>query len=93
MIRKFILTIFLSIFAFKGCNGGSERIYQGDDGVMKYEMDGKYHRYSLDSLIEADTLPMIEYWIQSPFKDYETKERIVRMIFMKDDIVYIVESV
>lgn len=84
--------MFFLLFAIKSCNGG-DGIYQGNEGVMENAMNGKYHMRSLDSLINADTLPMLDYWAVSAFRDYETSERLVRRIYMKDNTVYIVEDV
>lgn len=89
---KGLISIFVLLFALGTC-GGNNGIYQGEDGVMEYTMDGRYGVHSLDSLIEADTLPTVEYWVYSPFKDYETNERIMRMIYMKDNVVYVVERI
>lgn len=88
---KGLLTIFFFLFTLSTCGGNG--VYEGEEGVMEYTMDGKYHRRSLDSLISADTLPALDFWVCSTFRDQETNDRIARMIYMKDDVVYVVESV
>lgn len=39
--------------------------------------------YQLDSLIKADTLPMLNVWYEGTFIDYNTNNSITKRVFIK----------
>lgn len=63
---------------------------------MKYELfvqNGSV--YQVDSLINADDLPLLNKWISSTFIDYNTQEMITKRVYVRqhsknDEIVYII---
>lgn len=71
-----------------------------DDNVlgvsMKYELfikDGKM--YQVDSLINADNLPILDKWLSTAFTDYNTQEKVfkrflVRKVSKEKEVVYII---
>ena len=55
--------------------------------------DGKM--YQIDSLIAADTLPQLNKWLRSVYIDYETGERILKRMYIRqynngNEAVYLV---
>lgn len=56
----------------------------------------QYTEYQLDSLCNADNLPVIpDGWIRKTYSDYETNEYVVRYMYIKEltetyELIYIV---
>lgn len=94
---KFLIFISISLF-FINCSTHRNIIL--DDNVlgvsMKYELyikDGKM--YQVDSLINADNLPVLNKWLGTAFTDYNTQEKVskrflVRKVSEEKEVVYII---
>ena len=93
-----ILTLSLMGIFFIACS--IHKSISLDDNVlgvsMKYELyikDGKM--YQVDSLINADNLPVLNKWLGTTFLDYNTQEKVtkrflVRKTSEKKEMVYII---
>lgn len=50
--------------------------------------------FQVDSICVADTLPTLDTWMLSTFKDYETGETIVKRVYIKQqgetEVMYII---
>lgn len=72
-------------------NGG---VY-GTQMLTSYTM--RATNWQIDSICRVDTLPNIDAWTLSGFKDYETGENIVKRMYIKqtgkNEIIYIVTGV
>ena len=94
---KFLIFVLISLFFIK-CS--TQRNIILDDNVlgvsMKYELyikDGKM--YQVDSLINADNLPVLNKWLGTAFIDYNTQEKVskrflVRKVSKEKEVVYII---
>ena len=93
-----ILTLSLMGIFFIACS--IHKNISLDDNVlgvsMKYELyikDGKM--YQVDSLINADNLPVLNKWLGTAFIDYNTQEKVskrflVRKVSEEKEVVYII---
>lgn len=97
---KYILLV-VSIFALIGGCVWPTRVKPGnDDNIVlggpqmlnSYVMTAS--DYQVDSICVADTLPSLDTWMLSAFKDYETGEQIVKRVYIKqsgdEEVMYII---
>lgn len=51
----------------------------------------------VDSIIAVDSLPNLNKWLNSTYKDYETNEKIIKRLYIKQkenkEIVYIITGI
>ena len=91
----FILSLFI---LFPSCNRKAYKLSGEQEYSMMY--NGIYKAlsiYQLDSVIKADKLPIVNKWIESSYKDFETNEPIIlRTLYIENDtasLVYRVENI
>lgn len=92
--KSLILSIGISFMVF-GCGGtkhSSNTVY-GETMRNSYVMENVTQR-QVDSICVADTLPNIKEWTGSVYVDFETRQTIVKRIYMKSNepkqILYVV---
>lgn len=94
LINIIICTIF-SIFVIGCCAQKKNTTNEVLGASMKYSLYiEKGSSYQVDSLISADTLPVVNRWIGGTFVDYNTNNRITKRTFIKQfsgsEIVYVI---
>lgn len=84
MKNKIFLAI-LSILFLISC-GPTKNISNGDISIATkiYTYTQVLEDYQLDSLCVTDTLPPLDKWIVSRFKDYETGKGITKCMYIKE---------
>lgn len=86
MIKRALIGIGL-VFMLIGC-GVVKKQQEKNDYPLGTSMkltcniqDGK--EYQIDSIMVADTLPNLEKWLRSVYIDYETGERILKRMYIR----------
>ena len=97
-LKKTMVIVGLALM-FAGC-GVTKKQQERNDYPLGTSMrlacniqDGKM--YQIDSLIAADTLPHLNKWLRSVYIDYETGERILKRMYIRqynneNEAVYLV---
>lgn len=95
--KKLLLGIGISLFIFScGTLKTQKRVDYPLSSSMKITCNidnGKY--YQIDSIVNADTLPSVNKWLQSTFTDYETNQKYEKRLYVKTynngtEVVYII---
>lgn len=84
-LTKILISLLLMVLFIGCCN--QKHISNNTEILgtsMKYELNinnGK--TYQIDSLIKADTLPVLSNWIASTFVDYNTNKTITKRVYVR----------
>lgn len=85
-LKKTMVIVGLALM-FAGC-GVTKKQQERNDYPLGTSMkitcniqDGK--TYQIDSLIVVDTLPQLNKWLRSVYIDYETGERILKRMYIR----------
>lgn len=99
-MKKFIKNLFLSvgIVLIMSCCGNTSNVSKKKDITFGTSMKVSYEmmatRMQVDSICVADTLPQMDSWLASSFKDYETGAVQVKRMYIKkndkNEIIYII---
>lgn len=88
LLLGFVVVLTTILSTAKSCEKPKE-----PEGKKMYGYEYVYNQRQLDSMCVADTLnPNIESWINTYFIDYETNEKIVKYMYLKEynEMVYTV---
>lgn len=92
--KSLILSIGISVMVF-GCGGSkhSTNTVYGERMMNSYVMENVTQR-QVDSICVADTLPNFNEWVGSIYVDFETRQTVVKRIYMKSkepkQILYVI---
>lgn len=89
-MKNLIFNIFIFICIIAGCVNKCTKGNDKKEHIM-YGYEKMFNQRQFDSLCVADTLnPILDSWISTPFVDYETKEQVIKYVYLKNDgeIVY-----
>ena len=96
LFKKFVLALVMCL-SFVACDLLFKTPRKDDNALgqsmlVSYTMQAS--NWQVDSICKADTLPDMDSWLVNTFVDYETNQRIVRRMYIKErgenEIVYII---